>query len=77
MSSIAGHDQLARTTAVQATQAPPRARSVAPHGGSGARRALSSLLATWRRGAELSRAIDEAKDTARQAPDGPSHRLLG
>ncbi|WP_415857341.1 hypothetical protein [Sinomonas sp. G460-2] len=76
MSSIAGQSQLHRTTAASPTQARHEGR-VAIYRESGARRALSSLRAAWRRGAELSRAIDEAKDTAWQAPDGPSHRLLG
>ncbi|WP_336856971.1 hypothetical protein [Sinomonas albida] len=76
MSSITGNRRLDRTTGTSLTQASRRTVQITIHRESGTRRALSSLLATWRRGAELSRAIDQAKDSAWQAPDGPSHRLL-
>ena len=76
MSSITGNRRLHRTTAASLTQASRRKYQITIHRESGTGRALSSLLATWRRGAELSRAIDQAKDSAWQAPDGPSHRLL-
>ena len=77
MTSIIGQGQLQGTTTAQAKRAVHRGNPIAIHRESGARRAFRSFLATWRRGAELSRAIDAAKDTAWQAPDGPSHRLLG